>query len=66
MKPLEAREGREAVNDSVTVWRPWQLKQLELFEGRTVSIPARQHLTQEYQLVCMQVRDSSRAVSKYQ
>lgn len=54
MRPLEAREGHEAVNGSVTVWRPWQLKQLELFEGRAVSLPSRQYFTQEYLLTCMQ------------
>jgi hypothetical protein len=54
MEPLEAREGREVVNDSVTVWRPWQLKPLELLQGVAVSIPSRQHLAQEYRLVCIQ------------
>ncbi len=33
MEPLKAREGSEAVNGSVTVWRPWQLKQFELFQA---------------------------------
>jgi len=54
MRPLEARAGHEAVNGSVTVWRPWQLKELELFQGVAVSAPPFQHLTQEYRLVCIQ------------
>ena len=54
MRPLEAREGREAAKGSVTVWRPWQLKPLELLQGVAVSLPSRQHLAQEYRLVCIQ------------
>ncbi|QBD75440.1 AraC family transcriptional regulator [Ktedonosporobacter rubrisoli] len=54
MEPLEARERREAVNGSVTVWRPWQLKQLDLSEGRAVTTPSIRHFFQEYVLVCMQ------------
>jgi AraC-like DNA-binding protein len=54
MRPLEAREGREAVIGSVTVWRPWQLNQLELFQGVAVSTPSRQYFTQEYLLACIQ------------
>jgi AraC-like DNA-binding protein len=54
MEPLEAREGREAVKGSVTVWRPWQLKPFEIFQGVAVSAPPFQHLTQEYRLVCIQ------------
>jgi AraC-like DNA-binding protein len=54
MRPLEARAGGEAVKGSVTVWRPWQLKELELFQGVAVSAPPFQHLTQEYRLVCIQ------------
>ena len=53
MRSLEARAGREAVKGSVTVWRPWQLKQFELFQGVTLSTPARQHLAQEYLLICV-------------
>jgi hypothetical protein len=46
MRHLEAREGREAVKGGVKVWRPWQLKQIELLQGVAVSMPSRQHLTQ--------------------
>jgi len=53
-RPLEARAGHEAVKGSVTVWRPWQIKPLELLQGVAVSIPSRQHLAQEYRLVCIQ------------
>jgi AraC-like DNA-binding protein len=52
MRSLEARERREAVNGSVTVWRPWQLKPLELVQGVAVSHPPCQQLTQEYRLAC--------------
>ncbi len=51
---LEAREGHEVVKDSFTVWRPWQLKPLDLSEGRAVSTPPIRHFFQEYVLVCMQ------------
>lgn len=54
MRPLEARAGREAVKGSVTVWRPWQLKPLELFQAVSASNPLCQQLTQEYRLVCIQ------------
>jgi AraC-like DNA-binding protein len=54
MRSLDARAGREAIKGSVTVWRPWHLKQLELFQGVAVSTPPRQQLTQEYVLVCLQ------------
>lgn len=54
MKSLEARTGREAVNGSAKLWRPWQIKQLELFEGRAVSTPSRQYFAQEYLLVYTQ------------
>lgn len=54
MRPLEAGEEREAIKGSVAVWRPWQLKQLELLEGCAVSAPSCQHFFQEYMLVCMQ------------
>ena len=54
MKPHEAREKREAVKGRVKVWRPWQLKQLELLEGSAVSSPSCQHFFQEYMLVCLQ------------
>jgi AraC-like DNA-binding protein len=54
IRPLEAREGREAVKSCVTVWRPWQLKQLELFHAVAVSTSSRQHFTQEYQLIYIQ------------
>jgi AraC-like DNA-binding protein len=51
MKTLEARAGRKAVKDSVTVWRPWQLKQFELFQGAAFSAPSYQHFTQEYLII---------------
>lgn len=51
MEPLEAREGSEVVNGSVTVWRPWQLKQFELFQAVTVSTSSRQQFTQEYLII---------------
>ncbi|GHO95628.1 AraC family transcriptional regulator [Reticulibacter mediterranei] len=54
MRLLKARAGREAVKGSITVWRPWQLKQLELFQGVAVSTPSHQCLTQEYLIVCGQ------------
>jgi AraC-like DNA-binding protein len=51
-------EGRQtpirSIKGSLKVWRPWQLKQLELCQGVAVSTPSRQHLTQEYLLVCGQ------------
>src|SRR5689334_18992543 len=52
MRSFEAREEREAIKGSVTVWRPWQLKQLELFQGMAVSTPSRQQFIQEYLLAC--------------
>jgi AraC-like DNA-binding protein len=54
MRPLEARERREAIKGSVTVWRPWQLKDLELFHVVAASIPSCQHVTQEYLLMSAQ------------
>src|SRR5258708_34305692 len=51
MKPLEAREGSEVVNGSVTVWRAWQLKQFELFQAVTVSTPSRQQFPQDYLII---------------
>jgi AraC-like DNA-binding protein len=54
MEHLEAREGREVVKSSVTVWRPWQLKQFELFQAVAVSTSSRQQFTQEYLLACGQ------------
>lgn len=53
-RPLEARAGHEAVKGSVTVWRPWQLKQLELMQGIAVSTPSRQQFTQGYLIACGQ------------
>lgn len=53
MRSLEARKGHEAVKGSVTVWRPWQLKSLELFQAVSTSGPSCQQLTQEYRLVCI-------------
>ncbi len=52
MELLEAREGCEAVKSSVTVWRPWQLKQFELLQGIAISTPSRQQFTQGYLLAC--------------
>ena len=54
MRPLKAREGREVVKGSVTVWQPWQLKPLELCQGVAVSTPARPFFVQGYTIVCMQ------------
>jgi AraC-like DNA-binding protein len=54
MRPLEARAGREAVKGRITVRRPWQFKEIELFQGVAVSTLSRQYWTQEYRLVCVQ------------
>jgi AraC-like DNA-binding protein len=54
MRHLEASAGNEAVKDRVTVWRPWQLKHLELFQAVAFSDPSRQLLIQEYLLVSVQ------------
>ncbi len=62
MEPLEAREGSEVINGSVTVWRPWQLKQFELFQAVTVSTSSRQQFTQEYLIISGQ----SGTVSSFQ
>lgn len=51
MRHLKARAAREAVKGSITVWRPWQLKQPELIQGVAVSTPSHQCLTQEYLIV---------------
>jgi len=44
----------ESIKDSVTVWRPWQLKQFELCQAVSVSTPARKFLAQEYMIVSVQ------------
>ena len=54
MGSLSAKGGRETVNGSFAVWRPWQLKQLDLSEGRAITTPSIRHFFQEYVLVCMQ------------
>jgi len=54
MRSLEAKAGHEATKGSVTVWRPWQFKQLELSQGVAVSAPSRQRFIQEYLIVCVQ------------
>src|SRR5690349_13754288 len=54
MRPLETRAGREAVKGSVTVWRPWQLKPLELCQAIAVSDPSRRQWRQEYLLTSVQ------------
>ncbi len=54
MGPLAAGEGRKEIKGSVTIWRPWQLKPLELFQGVAFPTPSCQHVTQEYLLICMQ------------
>jgi AraC-like DNA-binding protein len=54
MELLEAREWREVIKSSVMVWRPWQLKPLELFQGVAISTPSTQVLNQEYRLICVQ------------
>lgn len=48
MRPIEAVEG------NLKVWRPWQLKQLELFQGIAVTTPSSRHFFQEYMIVSMQ------------
>lgn len=54
MRPLEEKEGHEAVKGRVTVWRPWRIKELELCQAVAVSAPPHQLLIQEYRLVCVQ------------
>jgi len=54
MRPLETRAGREAVKGSITVWRPWQLKPLELCQAIAVSDPSRRQWRQEYLLTSVQ------------
>lgn len=54
MRSHEARAKCEVAGGSVTVWRPWQLKQLELSQGVAISTPSRQRLIQEYLIVCVQ------------
>jgi AraC-like DNA-binding protein len=51
MRHLEASAGGEAVKGRVTVWRPWHLKQFELFQAVAFSDSSRQLLIQEYLLV---------------
>jgi AraC-like DNA-binding protein len=45
---------RRSMKGSVQVWRPWQIKQLELCHGIAVSTPSIPHFAQEYMLVSMQ------------
>jgi AraC-like DNA-binding protein len=47
-RPLETVEGK------LKVWRPWQFKQLELFQGIAFSTPSQQHFTQGYTLISIQ------------
>lgn len=54
MELPEERTESEAVKGNVTVWRPWQLKQLELFQAVAISLPSCQHLLQEYGIVSVQ------------
>jgi AraC-like DNA-binding protein len=54
MEHIEVRAGRKAAKGNLTVWRPWQLKQFELFLGVAISGPSCQRFTQEYLLVCVQ------------
>ena len=54
MRPLEKRAGREAVKGGVTVWRPWQLKPLELCRANAVSDPSRRQWRQEYLVTSVQ------------
>jgi AraC-like DNA-binding protein len=54
MRPFDTRAEREAVKGSVTVWRPWQLKALELCQAVAVSEPSRQQWRQEYLIVSVQ------------
>lgn len=44
----------KSIKESVKVWRPWQLEQVELCQGVAVSTPARQFLAQEYMIVSVQ------------
>ncbi len=48
MKTLEVVEG------NVKVWRPWQFKQLEFFQGNAVTTPSIRHFFQEYVIVSIQ------------
>jgi hypothetical protein len=54
MEPLEALEGLEAGKDRARAWRPWQIKQLELFQGIAISTPSRRHFARGYLLVSIQ------------
>jgi AraC-like DNA-binding protein len=47
-------ESLKRVEGNIMVWRPWQLKQLELLQVDTISTSFRRHLTQEYTLFCAQ------------
>jgi AraC-like DNA-binding protein len=53
-RSLEEREGRETFKGSLKVWRPWQFKQLELFQGTAFSTPSQLHFTQEYTIITVQ------------
>jgi len=51
MKTVETTGGLEDVKDSVRAWRPWQLKQFELFKATAVSTPAQRHFSQGHFLL---------------
>lgn len=44
----------DVIKGNLKVWRPWQLKQFELFQGSDVATPPLQHFFQEYVLLSMQ------------
>lgn len=48
------RKHSEPVEGSLKVWRPWQFKQLELFQGIAFSTPSLQHFTPTYTIASMQ------------
>jgi len=48
------RRSLEPFEGSLKVWRPWQFKQLELFQGIAFSTPSQLHFTQEYTIITIQ------------
>jgi AraC-like DNA-binding protein len=48
------RKLSEPVEGSLKVWRPWQCKQLELFQGIAFSTPSQHHFTSEYTIISLQ------------
>jgi AraC-like DNA-binding protein len=45
---------REPIAGSLKVWRPWQLKQFELFRGIAITNSSTHRYSQEYMIVAMQ------------